>query len=149
MRLLFFGIVTVLLFSCAPARKAIYFNNLKPGRDSINTYLAELTKRVQYGDRISINIVTKDQEGNQLLNAGQFGGGSMGMNMNMNQMGGMFGYLVDKNGNIPISSAMSRLEIKRLMRLNPNNVLPVALGEPLLLGIAFMIISFRRSGCLV
>ena len=52
--------------------------------------------------------------------------------------------VVDKNDNIPVSSAMSRLEIKRVLRLNPNNVLPVALGEPLLLGIAFMIISFRR-----
>jgi hypothetical protein len=52
--------------------------------------------------------------------------------------------VVDKNDNIPMSSAMSRLEIKRVLRLNPNNVLPVALGEPLLIGIAFMIISFRR-----
>lgn len=52
--------------------------------------------------------------------------------------------VVDKNDNIPVSSAMSRLEIKRLLRLNPNNVLPVALGEPLLLGIVFIVISFRR-----
>jgi hypothetical protein len=52
--------------------------------------------------------------------------------------------VVDKNNNIPISSAMSRLEIKRVLRLNPNNVLPVALGEPLFLGIVFMFISFRR-----
>jgi hypothetical protein len=52
--------------------------------------------------------------------------------------------VVDKNDNIPISSAMSRLEIKRVLRLNPNNVLPVALGEPLSLGIVFMFISFRR-----
>ena len=52
--------------------------------------------------------------------------------------------VVDKNDNIPISSVMSRLEIKRILRLNPNNVLPVALGEPLLLGIVFVGISFRR-----
>jgi hypothetical protein len=51
--------------------------------------------------------------------------------------------VVDKNDNIPISSVMSRLEIKRILRLNPNNVLPVALGEPLLLGIVFVVISFR------
>jgi hypothetical protein len=53
--------------------------------------------------------------------------------------------VVNKNDNIPISSAMSRLEIKRVLRLNPNNVLPVALGEPLLIGIVFMFISFRRK----
>jgi hypothetical protein len=53
--------------------------------------------------------------------------------------------VVDKNNDIPVSSAVSRLEIKRVLRLNPNNVLPVALGEPLLLGIVFMIISFRRK----
>jgi hypothetical protein len=52
--------------------------------------------------------------------------------------------VVDKNDNIPISSVMSRLEIKRILRLNPHNVLPVAFGEPLLLGIAFMFISFIR-----
>jgi hypothetical protein len=52
--------------------------------------------------------------------------------------------VVDKNDNIPVSSAMSRLEIIKVLRLNPNNVLPVALGEPLLIGVVFMIISFRR-----
>jgi hypothetical protein len=52
--------------------------------------------------------------------------------------------IVDKNVNTPISSAMSRLEIKRVLRLNPNNVLPVALGEPILLGIVIMFIGFRR-----
>ena len=36
-------------------------------------------------------------------------------------------------------------ETKKVLRLNPNNVLPAALGEPLLLGIAFMFISFRRK----
>jgi hypothetical protein len=52
--------------------------------------------------------------------------------------------VVDKNGGIPVSSMMSRLEVKRVLRLNPNNVLPVALGEPLLLGIVIMFIGFRR-----
>jgi hypothetical protein len=52
--------------------------------------------------------------------------------------------IVDKNNDIPISSTMSHLEIKRILRLNPNNVLPVALGEPILIGIAFMFIAFKR-----
>jgi len=52
--------------------------------------------------------------------------------------------VVDKNDNTPISSTMSHLEIKRILRLNPNNVLPVAIGEPVLLGMVFMFVAFRR-----
>jgi hypothetical protein len=52
--------------------------------------------------------------------------------------------VVDKNYDIPVSSSMSRLEIKRVLRLNPNNVLPVALGEPILIGTVFLFISFKR-----
>lgn len=52
--------------------------------------------------------------------------------------------VVDKNDNIPVSSTISHLEIKRVLRLNPNNVLPVAIGEPLLIGAIFMFIAFER-----
>jgi len=52
--------------------------------------------------------------------------------------------VVDKNDNIPISSTMSRLEVKRVLRLNPNNVLPVAIGEPVFIGMVFMVIAFLR-----
>jgi hypothetical protein len=52
--------------------------------------------------------------------------------------------VVDKNDNTPISSTMSHLEIKRVLRLNPNNVLPVAIGEPLGLGMVFMLVALRR-----
>ena len=53
--------------------------------------------------------------------------------------------VVDKNNDTPISSLMSHLEIKRILRLNPNNVLPVAVGEPIVLGAVFMLIAFRRK----
>lgn len=52
--------------------------------------------------------------------------------------------VVDKNSNIPVSSEMSHLDIKRILRLNPNNVLPVAVGEPLLIVAIFMFIALRR-----
>jgi hypothetical protein len=52
--------------------------------------------------------------------------------------------VVDKNDDTPVSSPMSHLEIKRLLRLNPNNVLPIAVGEPAVLGAVFMLIAFRR-----
>jgi polysaccharide export outer membrane protein len=97
-------LVTSLLFSCAPARKAVYFNNLQPGKDSVQYQMLELTKRVQYGDRIIINIVTQDDKGNQLLNSGQSMFGGMGGNIGGGQGQGMnnFGYLVDKAGDIEL-----------------------------------------------
>jgi len=52
--------------------------------------------------------------------------------------------VVDKNDNVPVTSPMSRLEVKRVIRLNPNNVLPVAIGEPVALGMIFMLVAFRR-----
>jgi hypothetical protein len=52
--------------------------------------------------------------------------------------------VVDKNSNIPVSSAMSRLEVKRVLRLNPGNVLPVALGEPVTIGIIFLLVGIWR-----
>jgi hypothetical protein len=52
--------------------------------------------------------------------------------------------VVDKNGNSPLISSMSRLEIKRILRLNPHNVLPVAFGEPAVLGLLFLLVDFRR-----
>jgi hypothetical protein len=52
--------------------------------------------------------------------------------------------VVDKNDKMPVSSPMSHLEIKRVIRLNPNNVLPVAIGEPVALGMVFMLVAFRR-----
>ncbi len=52
--------------------------------------------------------------------------------------------VVNKGDTTPISSAMSHLEIKRVIRLNPNNVLPVAIGEPFIIGGVFMFIAFKR-----
>nr|CBX27705.1 hypothetical protein N47_H25270 [uncultured Desulfobacterium sp.] len=53
--------------------------------------------------------------------------------------------VVDKNIATPISSTMSPLEIKRLIRLNPHNILPVAIGEPILIGAVFIFITFKRK----
>jgi hypothetical protein len=52
--------------------------------------------------------------------------------------------VVDKNDHIPISSTMSRLEIRRILRLNPHQVLPIAIGEPVVLGLGFMFVALRR-----
>lgn len=52
--------------------------------------------------------------------------------------------VVDKHDNTPVSSTMSHLEIQRVLRLNPNNVLPIALGEPVLIGLVFLFITIKR-----
>jgi hypothetical protein len=53
--------------------------------------------------------------------------------------------VVDKDEKTPVISTMSYLEIKRILRLNPNNVLPVAIGEPVLISAVFMLIVLRRG----
>lgn len=53
--------------------------------------------------------------------------------------------VVDKNTAKPMSSTMSSLEIKRLIRLNPHNILPLAVGEPLLIGAVFMFVALKRK----
>lgn len=52
--------------------------------------------------------------------------------------------VVDKNRSIPVNSTMSHLEINRILRLNPNNILPVAIGEPFLITILFMLVVFKK-----
>ncbi len=97
LRTLYLFFVVISLYSCVSPQKAIYFNDLKPSFDSVNYALLEESKRIQPGDRISISIITKEQEANQLFSAGQQGG----MNQGNNQQGG-FGYLVQSDGTIEI-----------------------------------------------
>ena len=52
--------------------------------------------------------------------------------------------VVDKDSATPVTSQVSRLDIKRILRLNPNNVLPVAAGEPILIGAVFLFIYLKR-----
>jgi hypothetical protein len=66
--------------------------------------------------------------------------------MNLIDSGSYVAYItvVDKSGTSPLISSMSRLEIKRILRLNPHNILPVAFGEPAVLGLIFLLVDFRR-----
>lgn len=82
-----------------PARKAIFFNGLEPGKDSISLLAEEAAKRIYPGDRIAITIVMEHPDA-ALLNQGM---GVQGLqNMAMMQAGGGFGYLVDKDGNVEL-----------------------------------------------
>ncbi len=91
------------LFSCAPAKQAIFFNNLQPGKDTLDQKITEATKRIYPGDRVAITITTQNSEANELFSSGMNFGGNMGGGGGMNNIGAMmFGYLVDKNGEIEL-----------------------------------------------
>lgn len=51
---------------------------------------------------------------------------------------------VDKNERTPIVSEMSNLKIIKRQSLNPNNIIPVAIGIPLLLSGIFIPLSLKR-----
>lgn len=99
LRTVYLLVVAVCLFSCVSPKKAIYFNDLQPSFDSVNYDLLEESKRIQPGDRISISIITKEQEANQIFNAAQQSGNA---GMGNNQQGGGGGYLVQSDGTIEI-----------------------------------------------
>ena len=85
--------------SCVPARRGYYFYDLKETKNNIDSAQLEASRRIQPGDRLVINIVVEDHEGNQLLNAGMLGAG--GTQQTATASSG-FGYLVDNNGKIAI-----------------------------------------------
>jgi polysaccharide export outer membrane protein len=108
--------LVILMSSCLPARKGIYFNGLKSGKDSIDLMAQEMAKRVYSGDRISITIVMEHPDA-AILNSGvrATSGGAVG-----GQAGGGFGYLVDKDGNI---------DMVKLGKINVAGKLPREIAE--------------------
>ena len=108
--------LVILMSSCLPARKGIFFNGLKTGKDSVDLMAQEMAKRVYPGDRISITIVMEHPDA-EVLNSGvrATAGGAVG-----GQAGGGFGYLVDKDGNI---------EMVKLGKINVAGKMPTEIAE--------------------
>jgi hypothetical protein len=52
--------------------------------------------------------------------------------------------VVDKNRETPIVSEVAELKIARRQQLNPNNVLPIAFGMPILIILTFLSIGIYR-----
>lgn len=110
-------VLLLLLSSCVPARKAIFFNGMAEGKEAIDLAAQEAAKRVYPGDRIAVTIVIEHPD-MVILNQGLMAaGGNMQM---MGQVGGGFGYLVDKDGNI---------EIMKLGLIPVNGKTPVEIAE--------------------
>lgn len=53
--------------------------------------------------------------------------------------------VVDKNQKAPIVSEVAELKIARRQKLNPNNILPIALGMPILIALIFSFIAIFRK----
>lgn len=56
------------LFSCTTARKSMYFPNIEQTEIRIDSAGREAARKVYPGDRVAIQIVTVDEEGNKALN---------------------------------------------------------------------------------
>jgi polysaccharide export outer membrane protein len=108
--------VIIAFSSCLPARKGIYFNGLKSGKDTVDLMAQEMAKRIYPGDRIAITIVMEHPDA-AILNSGvrATAGGAIG-----GQAGGGFGYLVDKDGNI---------EMVKLGKINVAGKMPTEIAE--------------------
>lgn len=90
-------LVFVVFQACIPARKAMYFPDLKSTQITIDSLGRETAKKVYPGDRVMVEIITNDQEGMLLMNQGMKMSGSIGGNNQQTQ-----GYLVDPEGYIQI-----------------------------------------------
>lgn len=56
------------LFSCTTAKKSMYFPNIEQTNFSIDSASREAARKVYPGDRVAIQIITADEEGNKVLN---------------------------------------------------------------------------------
>lgn len=85
--------ISLLINSCVPAKKAMFFPDLAAGEVLIDSLVRESAKKVYSGDRIVINMLTGDAESNQVLNAVQ-GKGSGQQQLE--------GFLVDRDGFVQV-----------------------------------------------
>lgn len=59
------------LFSCTTAKKSMYFPNIKQAEISIDSVGRDAARKIYPGDKIIVQVVTADEEGNKLFNAFQ------------------------------------------------------------------------------
>ncbi|MEN9949879.1 MAG: hypothetical protein RLY85_631 [Bacteroidota bacterium] len=90
---IFTCLMSFLVFSCTTAKKSMYFPNIEQSDIKIDSAGREAARKVYPGDRVDVQIVTVDEEGNKALNPLQ--------KMASEQGGGL---LVDPSGFIEIPS---------------------------------------------
>ena len=104
---LFIGSFLLLLFSlqsCVNYKQQILFQGLKDS--SYTASMKQQNPKIQRGDQLSIFVYAVDQLSAQVFNNPMYGGGQAGAgqvllnNVNQTAGGGIFGYLVDENGDI-------------------------------------------------
>lgn len=65
---IFVGLMSFLVFSCTTARKSMFFPNIEQSDIRIDSAGREAARKVYPGDRVAVQIVTVDEEGNKALN---------------------------------------------------------------------------------
>jgi polysaccharide export outer membrane protein len=88
---IFICLMSFLVFSCTTARKSMYFPDIKSMDVLIDSTTREAARKVYPGDRVVVQIVTADQEGNASLNSTQKTSSEQGE-----------GLMVDPSGQIEI-----------------------------------------------
>jgi|GEM_PF-1663354 len=107
----------VFLGGCMPAKKAMYFPDLAPGKVAIDSVIRESAKKVYPGDRIVINMLTGDAESNQILNIPQAKSSQQ-----------TEGFLVDRDGFVQIP-ILGSLAVKGLTSTEIRDMLQLKLKE--------------------
>lgn len=92
--------VIVVLASCTTAKKSMYFPDMKSMDVIIDSTTREAARKVYPGDRVIVQIVTADEEGNTILNSTQKTVSDQGQ-----------GLLVDPSGQIEIPT-LGRFYVK-------------------------------------
>ena len=109
----------VFLGGCMPAKKAMYFPDLAPGKVTIDSVIRESAKKVYPGDRILLQMLTGDAESNQVLNITQ----GKGSNLQQTE-----GFLVDRDGFVQIP-ILGSIAVKGLTSTEIRDMVQVKLKE--------------------
>lgn len=100
-------VLMLFLFSCAPAKKTIYFQDIPRDTTLTNLISKDFEPKIRKGDLLSITVASLSPENTAIYNAPQ------------SAQGPVSGYLVDESGNIPFIKlgtlhveGMTRKELK-------------------------------------
>jgi len=112
-------LVLVFFGGCMPAKKAMYFPDLAPGKVAIDSVIRESAKKVYPGDRLLLQMLTGDAESNQVLNITQ----GKGTNLQQTE-----GFLVDRDGVVQIP-ILGSLVVKGLTSTEIRDMVQLKLKE--------------------
>jgi len=115
-------VLFVLVHSCIPAKRAMYFPDIEEDVKPLDSLAIEASKQVYPGDRINVRIVVNEPTDFAMLNSAMVNSGPAVGNA-MNAGGTEQGYLVDPDGYIEIPtlgkikvSGYTPMEIREIVK---------------------------------